>query len=138
LRQRTSIRIAAGQNEGQAYRFRDMLVQGAVDVVQPNVAMSGGFTQCLKIAGMASAFNVSYANGGAWPFHNMHIHAGLANGGLVEYHHPAVWMSRMIYKNVAVAEDGKLALPEIPGLGFEPDLDAVRELGKRPSARGGG
>ncbi|WP_051231650.1 mandelate racemase/muconate lactonizing enzyme family protein [Stutzerimonas azotifigens] len=138
LRQRTSIRIAAGQNEGQAYRFRDMLVQGAVDVVQPNVAITGGYTQCLKIAGLASAFNVSYANGGAWPFHNMHIHAGLANGSLVEYHHPAVLMSRMIYKDLPEARNGKLALPETPGLGFEPDLDAVRELCKRPSARGRG
>lgn len=138
LRQKTNVRIAAGQNEGQAYRFRDFMVAGAVDVVQPNVAITGGYTQCLKIAGMASAFNVSYANGGAWPFHNMHLHGGLANGGLVEYHHPAVLLCNMLFKDLPQAHDGKLQLTEKPGLGFEPDLDAVKTFSARPSARGKG
>ena len=82
------IPLAAGQNEGLAFRFRDLLQHRAVDILQPNVVIGGGFTQCLRIAGMAAAFNVPIANGGAWPFHNMHLHAGLANGGLVEYHYP--------------------------------------------------
>ena len=38
-----------------ASRFRDMLVAQAVDVVQPNVCITGGYTQCLRIAGMAAA-----------------------------------------------------------------------------------
>jgi len=44
----------------------------------------GGFTQCAKIAGLAAGFNVPLANGGAWPYHNMHLQAGVAIGGLVE------------------------------------------------------
>ena len=43
LRRQTSIRVACGQNEAQSYRFRDMLVAGAVDVVQPNVVITGGY-----------------------------------------------------------------------------------------------
>jgi hypothetical protein len=35
------------------------------DYVQPNVMITGGFTQVQKIAGMAAAFNVAIANGGA-------------------------------------------------------------------------
>lgn len=138
LRQKTSMRIAAGQNEGQAYRFRDFMTAGAVDVIQPNVAITGGYTQCLKIAGMASAFNVTYANGGAWPFHNMHLHGGLANGGLVEYHQPAVLLCNMLFKDLPQAYKGKLQLSEKPGLGFEPDLDAVKTYASRPSAQGKG
>ena len=80
LRGKTSIPLAAGQNEGLASRFRDMLVAQAVDVVQPNACITGGYTQCLRIAGMASAFNTRFANGGAWPHHNMHLHAGLEIG----------------------------------------------------------
>jgi hypothetical protein len=48
LRSKTSIALAAGQNEGLASRFRDLLVAQAVDVVQPNACISGGFTQCLR------------------------------------------------------------------------------------------
>ena len=50
LRGRTTIPLAFGQNEGLAFRFRDLLIQQAADVLQPNVVISGGYSQCVKIA----------------------------------------------------------------------------------------
>jgi L-alanine-DL-glutamate epimerase-like enolase superfamily enzyme len=138
LRRRTRIPLACGQNEGLAFRFRDLLVQQAADVLQPNVAITGGYSQCLKIAGMAQAFNVPIDNGGAWPFHNMHLHAGVANGGLVEYHYVAVALLRQIYDGLPEPEDGWLTLPERPGLGFEPNVDRVKDIARRPLSRGKG
>ena len=126
----TGMALACGQNEGLIFRFRDLLLQGAVDYLQPNVVSSGGFTQCVKIAGLAAAFNVPLANGGAWPYHNMHLHAGLANGGLVEMHYLAVELCRQIYRDLPEPTDGWLTLPEAPGLGFEPDRDAIRAIAK--------
>jgi L-alanine-DL-glutamate epimerase-like enolase superfamily enzyme len=87
---------------------------------------------------MASAFNVGIANGGAWPHHNMHLHAGLANGGLVEYHYVALLVCEQLFEGLARAEAGWLALPESAGLGFTPKRDAIRELAKRPTSRGKG
>ena len=138
MRTRTRIPLACGQNEGLAFRFRDLLVANAVDVIQPNVAITGGITQCVKIAAMAQAFNVPIANGGAWPFHNMHLHAGLANGGLVEYHAGAIGMYEAIYDDLPRPNNGWLELTERPGLGLEPNVDRVRELAKRPLSRGKG
>lgn len=138
LRHKTSIPLAAGQNEGLASRFRDLLTAQAVDVVQPNACISGGFTQCNRIAGMAQAFNTRFANGGAWPHHNMHLHAGLANGSLVEYHSLAVDACSMIFDNLVRPSDGMLKLPDAPGLGFEPNRDNVRTLAKTPLSKGSG
>lgn len=138
LRAQTRIPLAAGQNEGLASRFRDMLVAQAVDVVQPNACISGGYTQCLRIAGMAAAFNTQYANGGAWPHHNMHLHAGLANGSLVEYHSVAVEVCKQVFDGLPEPTQGMLALPEEPGLGFKPNRERVAELAKRPGSRGVG
>ena len=138
LRSRTSIPLACGQNEGLAFRFRDLLVGQAADVLQPNVTISGGYSQCLKIAGMAQAFNVPIDNGGAWPFHNMHLHAGVANGGMVEYHYVAVQMLRQIFNDLPEPKDGWLTLSERPGLGFAPDPARVKELAKRPLSGGKG
>ena len=138
LRQRTGVAVAAGQNEGLAFRFRDLLMAQSVDVLQPNVVIGGGFTQCAKIAGLASAFNVPIANGGAYPLHNMHLHAGLANGGKAEWHLIAVAMMKAMYLEVPEPEDGWLTLPDEPGLGFEPNRDAIRELARMPTSHGHG
>lgn len=138
LRRATRLPLAAGQNEGLAWRFRDLMVARAVDIVQPNVVISGGFTQCQRIAGMASAFNMPMANGGAWAHHNMHLHGGLANGGLVEYHYAAVRVCEAIYGALPAPEQGLLALPEAPGLGFAPDAARVKELARRPTSHGKG
>ena len=133
---RSGIPLACGQNEGLLFRFRDLLLAKAVDVLQPNVAIGGGITQCLKVAGLAAAFNVPIDNGGAWPFHNMHLHAGLAHGGMVEYHFLAVELMRQLYRGLPVPEQGFLALPTAPGLGFEPDREAIREIAKLPLSQG--
>jgi L-alanine-DL-glutamate epimerase-like enolase superfamily enzyme len=138
LRAKTRIPLAAGQNEGLASRFRDMLVAQAVDVVQPNACITGGYTQCLRIAGMASAFNTQFANGGAWPHHNMHLHAGLANGSLVEYHSVAVEVCKQVFDDLPEPSQGMLALPEAPGLGFRPNRERIADLAGRPGSRGVG
>jgi L-rhamnonate dehydratase len=138
LKRETRIALAAGQNEGLAWRFRDLISSRCIDIVQPNVAIGGGFTQCTRIAAIASAFNLPIANGGAWPFHNMHLHAGLANGGTVEYHYASVKVCEAIYGALPAPKDGWLELPETPGLGFEPVKESVKELAKHPTSHGKG
>ena len=68
----------------------------------------------------------------------MHLHAGLANGGLVEYHYVAVLVCEQIFEGLAKPVDGNLHLPETPGLGFTPRADVVKELAKRPTSHGKG
>ncbi|HYF16285.1 MAG TPA: mandelate racemase/muconate lactonizing enzyme family protein [Ramlibacter sp.] len=138
LRAKTSIPLAAGQNEGLASRFRDFLVAQALDVVQPNACITGGFTQCQKIAGLAAAFNAQFANGGAWPHHNMHLHAGLANGSLVEYHSVAVECCKLIFDGLPEPSQGLLALPDAPGLGFRPNRERIADFARQPGSRGAG
>ena len=111
-----------------AHRFRELLVNNAVDIVQPNVVISGGFTQAQKIAGMAQAFNVPISNGGAWMHHNMHLQAGASNGTMVEYHYLAIELVKQIYDDLPEPVDGWLAMSDKPGLGFEPNRTAIEEL----------
>jgi L-rhamnonate dehydratase len=127
LRRRQPIKLTAGQNEGLAYRFRDMLVHGAVDAIQPNVIITGGVTQCLRIAGLADAFNVTISNGGGCPFHNMHLQAGLQHGTNLEYQVNSVNACRSVFRNLPDAVDGYITLPTAPGLGLEPDRKAIEE-----------
>jgi L-rhamnonate dehydratase len=138
LRRSTGMALACGQNEGLSFRFRDLMLKEAIDYAQPNVLITGGFTQCQKIAGMAAAFNMPVANGGAWGFHNLHLQAGVANGTLVEHHYLAVELYNQIFTGLPMPSAGFFTPPEAPGLGFEPNRDAIREIARLPLSKGRG
>ncbi|ETX13028.1 mandelate racemase [Roseivivax halodurans JCM 10272] len=131
-------RVAAGQNEGQLFRFRDLIEGGAVDVIQPNAVICGGFTVAQKVAALAEAHQVTLANGGAFPFHNMHLHGGLMNGGLVEWHLISVEMGNAVFRNLPERNGQTLRLPDQPGLGFDVDQDALEHFAAGPHSRGRG
>jgi len=125
LRRKTTIPIAAGQNEGSRFRHRELILHGAVDILQPNVCYVGGYTEALKVAAMAQAFNILIANGGGWPHHNMHLQAGVANGWRVEFHYLMWKAGETIFEDAPKPESGQVTLTEQPGLGLEPREDVL-------------
>ncbi|MEI8701985.1 mandelate racemase/muconate lactonizing enzyme family protein [Mesorhizobium sp. ISC15] len=127
LRSRVKIPIAAGQMEGNRWRFRELVVHHAVDVLQPNVLYNGGYTEALKVAHLAQAFNLPMANGGGWPIFNMHILAGVMNGGPVEFHY-GMWMTgKHFFNGTPDPVNGKMTIPDAPGLGFTPNYEALKD-----------
>jgi L-alanine-DL-glutamate epimerase-like enolase superfamily enzyme len=125
LRERTQVPIAAGQNEGHRYRHRELITNGAVDISQPNVVWGGGYTEGKKVAALAESYNLRIANGGGWPHHNAHLQAGVANGWRVEYHYLMWMVGEEIFEDPYAIDGGEVELPEGPGLGLEPDRDAL-------------
>lgn len=127
LRERTQVPIAAGQNEGHRYRHRELITNGAIDISQPNVVWGGGYTEGKKVAALAGAYNLKIANGGGWPHHNAHLQAGVPNGWRVEYHYLMWKVGETIYEDPYAIDGGEVELPETPGLGLDPDRDALEE-----------
>lgn len=127
LRRKTSIPISAGQNEGSRFRHLELLLHGAVDILQPNVCYVGGYTEAFKVAVLAQAFNILIANGGGWPHHNMHLQAAVANGWRVEFHYLMWKVGETIYKDTPQPERGQVVLTERPGLGLEPRESILEE-----------
>ena len=128
MRRHTSIPLAAGQNEGHRFRHRELIANHAVDIAQPNVCSVGGYTEAVKVAALAQAFNLPIANGGGWPHHNMHLQAAMANGWRVEFHFEMWGVGDKIYKEPPAPDHGWVTLPDTPGLGLEPRLDALKEF----------
>ncbi len=126
LRRHTDIPLAAGQNEGHRFRHRELIVNHAVDIAQPNVCSVGGYTEAVKVAALAQAFNLPIANGGGWPHHNMHLQAAMANGWRVEFHFEMWGVGDKIYHEPAAPDHGWVTLPETPGLGLEPRADVLK------------
>ncbi|MEP7328209.1 MAG: mandelate racemase/muconate lactonizing enzyme family protein [Betaproteobacteria bacterium] len=129
LRRLGGVPIAAGQMEGNRWRMRDLVEGHAVDVLQPNVCYIGGFTEGRKVAHLAQAYNLPIANGGGWPILNMHLMAGLMNGWLVEFHLGMWQVGERIFRNSPSPDPATntVRIPALPGLGFTPDFDSLKE-----------
>ncbi len=129
LRQCTNIPIThAGSLAGRRWLYRDLILSGAIDIVNPNVLHVGGYTEALKIAHLAQAFSLPVANTGGQPHHNMHLIAGVANGWIVEFHYGHMLRDEVIFVKPPRFDHGFLTLPEKPGLGLEVNEAALKEF----------
>jgi L-rhamnonate dehydratase len=131
LRLQTSVPIAGGSTgTADLFHLREYLIQDAVDYLQPNVRDIGGFSGGLKAAGLAQAFNVSIQMGGNWPHMNAHLHAGVPNGGRVEFHWMGWQMGSILYDGAPDPEGNWVTLPDRPGLGYTPKEGIVEEFAR--------
>lgn len=127
LRQRCSVPVSAGQNEGSRFRHLELLQHAAIDILQPNVCYVGGYTEGMKVAALAQAYNILIADGGGWPHHNMHLQAAASNGWRAEFHYLMWQTGNIIYRNPPQPVKGNVTLTEDPGLGLEPNREALKE-----------
>ena len=127
LRRKSPIPIAAGQFSGHRSRHWDLVRSGAIDLCQPNVCTVGGYTEGQKIANMAETANIDLAHAGGWPLQNMHLIGGSQNGRVLEIHDLSWAIQQRVYEDPPTIEDGRLTLPNTPGLGLEPDQDILKK-----------
>ena len=127
LRSQVRVPISSGQNNGHRFSHRDLITYQAVDVIQPNVLYNGGFTESVKIAHMAQAFNLTMSNGGGWPIFNAHLLCGMANGGPVEFHYGMWQTGNRFFHGTPNPSNGRMVLSSKPGLGYEPNYEQLRD-----------
>jgi L-alanine-DL-glutamate epimerase-like enolase superfamily enzyme len=121
LRRETTIPIAAGSSGTYDLAWlREYFVNESIDIAQPNVRDIGGFTGALYAAGLAQAFNIQLEMGGNYPHLNMHLHAGVPNGGRVEFHLGGWRIGEALFDGTPRPVKGWVTLPDAPGLGFTP------------------
>jgi len=126
LRRATSIPIAAGQFEGTKTRHREFVQHRAVDFLHANVLYVGGYTEALKVAHLAQTYNLPYASAGGWPHHNMQLIAGIGGWG-VEVHMSTWMVGETIFTDAPKPQGGRIAMSDVPGLGFAFNEDALKE-----------
>ena len=128
--QRTTTPVAAGENVYRVHGHRRLLEEQAVDIVAPDLPKVGGMRETQKIANLADLYYVPVA------MHNVsspvatvasaHVGAAVPNALAVEFHsYELDWWSDLVEENVI--EDGRITVPETPGLGVTVDDDVVAE-----------
>jgi len=127
VRSRTGVPVAAGQSESTAAGPRRLVEADAVDVINLDASIAGGPTQWRKVASMAEIHGVSMAHHEE-PQISMHLLASVPNGRYVEAFHPdvdPVWYE--LLEDRPELADGRLELPDAPGLGVTIDESLVEE-----------
>jgi L-alanine-DL-glutamate epimerase-like enolase superfamily enzyme len=134
LRRSTSIPIAAGESEFTRFDFRELIDCGAVDIIQPDLAICGGLTEAVRIAALASAANIRLAPhmwAGAPAFAaGLHLAAASSAGFILEYSLGANPMLHELIAESFPVEDGMIEVPDRPGLGITVREDFVEKYKK--------
>lgn len=122
VRAQATMPIAAGESECSRYDFRDLITARAVDILQPDPAFCGGLTETMRIAALASAFNLRFAPhlwaGAPCFFAGLHACAASPAAFTIEYSCGANPMIHDLIEGKVTVSDGMIAIPDGPGLGF--------------------
>lgn len=137
LAQHLPIRLAAGESDFVAGEALTLLQDRSLGLIQPDVTRSGGITETWRIAELAATFNTAYAPHVGWSG-AICVAASLQLAAAAETFRT---FECMVYENPLrdaftrplVGEgsqlvDGKLAIPQGPGLGIEIDREALKRF----------
>ena len=132
LSQQTNIPLSGGESEVTSYGCRAMIEEHAIQILQFDCTMFGGFTEGRKLAALCELNHVDVA-----PHHDCFIHAplvaGTPAGRIVEsFTDPERDpLQAELYENPPHIDNGWLTLNEAPGLGLTLSESAVKKFGTR-------
>jgi D-galactarolactone cycloisomerase len=119
--------LAAGENHYTRFEFSRLIEDGAVTILQPDLSKSGGITEAVRIAALASAH--------ALPIHphssmtglnhaaSIHFLAAIGNGGYFEgdVSRANKFRDELVQNPGSIDKDGNVRPLDQPGLGLEVD-----------------
>jgi len=122
------IPVNAGQGEISRHGCRDLVVRGAVDILNVDATIAAGVTEWRRIAAMAAAFDVRMAHHEE-PQVALHLLAGGPHGICVEifpnYDRDPMWFDLPV-KQPEIC-DGSMRLPEAPGFGIDLNEETIEK-----------
>jgi D-galactarolactone cycloisomerase len=133
VRRENPIAVAGGECEFTRYGFRDLIGGGCVDIAQPDLAVSGGFSAWLDILALAKSYGVGviphvwgsgiavaaalHAVATVPPSPNTANPLPFLNEPVVEFDRKHNPLRDELLEEPFTLVDGSLAVPDRPGLG---------------------
>jgi L-alanine-DL-glutamate epimerase-like enolase superfamily enzyme len=127
--ERSPIPLAAGENMRGRAEFTAALATGAFRYLQPDLIKWGGITGCFDVgAGIVAAglaYCPHYLGGGIGLTASAHLLAAVGGSGMLEVDSNPNPLREALARPFARIADGHWHLSDAPGLGIEPDLQAL-------------
>lgn len=135
LYEHSPIPIAAGEWQNTHFEFLDLADRGRVDVLQPDIGRVGGFTEARKVCQIATERGrliVPHCwKSGIGIAASAHLAAATACCPYIEFL-PAELSESALRRELLTSDlpfvNGKIPLPEEPGLGIELNRDALEKF----------
>jgi L-alanine-DL-glutamate epimerase-like enolase superfamily enzyme len=113
--------------------FDRLLGAGAVDFVQPSPAKMGGVTELCRVFTVAAIHNVTVIPhsfyDGPGLLAAIHVTSVLGTeDAMIEWRY--FDLEAQTYGNALIVKDGRVLVPQGPGLGIDPDPDVIRAYRK--------
>ncbi len=119
--------LAAGENHYTRFEFNRLIEDGDITILQPDLSKTGGITESLRIAAMASAYKLPIHPHTSMTALNMaatvHFLAAIDNGGYFEgdVSRGNRFRDELASRPYEVGSDGCVRPLEAPGIGVEVD-----------------
>lgn len=130
LRAAVNTRIAGGEEVGTIHEYRDLLERNCVDVVQPDLSRCGGFTVARKLTDLAGLHNVKIVphafKTNILMAATLQYIASLPEAWVLEFcEQDTVLRQKLTNPIFQVDGNGKVQIPQKPGLGVEIDREVL-------------
>ncbi|RXT57926.1 galactonate dehydratase [Lacticaseibacillus chiayiensis] len=136
-----SIPLATGERLYTRWDFKNLFRQGAIDIVQPDVALCGGILETRKIAAMAEAFDMGVAPHA--PYGPVSLAATLQVDACtpnvfiqeqslgIHYNQGFDLLDFVKNKEIFQYKNSYVQLPKGPGLGIDMDEDKIKSVAQQ-------
>jgi L-alanine-DL-glutamate epimerase-like enolase superfamily enzyme len=119
--------LAAGENHYTRFEFNRVIEDGAITILQPDLSKTGGITEALRIAALASSWKLPIHPHTSMTGINMaatiHFLAAIENGGYFEadISKNNLFRDKLVSTPYRIDKDGNVAPLQAPGIGIEVD-----------------
>ena len=117
--------LAAGENHYTRFEFSRLIEDNVITIFQPDVSKTGGITEVMRIAHMASAYKIQCNPHTSMTGINMaacvHVLASIDNGGYFEgdVSRNNLFRDELVSTPYTVDKNGCVLPLEAPGIGVE-------------------
>lgn len=119
---RLTIPVAGGEQESSDWRFRWMILNRGVDIVQPDLYYYGGMIRSVRVARMAAAAGMPttvHISGGFGFVYMLHFVSCVADVGRYQEYKLGTAKYGTWFDPPITVKDGRMSLPSGPGVGIK-------------------
>ena len=139
--QRIAIPVATGERLYFRSGFQALFERAAAQIIQPDLCHCGGLWEGKKIAALAEGYGIAFAPHSPYSLVqtlvNLQVDVSCPNFLIQEYfirgYLPV--MQELFHEPLAIEPGKWVARPTKPGLGLEPNWEAIRFYGQQPYTR---